>query len=87
MTSFQRDWWKREREKGFAHFFWRYGILKFGLFYGIVMSVLTALIDRRVFEPLEFVLTCGFYVFFFGGSVSVFYWYWYERDYRRAHKD
>ena len=82
MTKSKRQSWEHKRKKGYESFVFRYGLLRAGLPFGILMSIALFL-----FPPpptiLELVVKFVFYTLGVGLFVGVVIWRRNEREYKK----
>lgn len=91
MTQTQKRWWKQERAKGEASFVLRRGLLRIGLPYASVMTIVSLLYDAFSHRSVEFTWKLAimfvFYAVAFGGCMGASVWRDRERDYQKPTKD
>ena len=91
MTQTQKQWWEQERAKGEARYVLRVGLLRMGLPFAAIMTVVPLLNNVFTIEPIEPLWKLGvkfaFFVVGFGGMMGAMLWRDRERDYQKPTED
>jgi len=91
MTKSEKQSWEQERAKGRDRFLLRHGLLRFGLPFGILMTlgkVLFAVFSHHPVAPIwELFIWFGAYTLILGCVMGLWNWQNNERDYTKPTED